>query len=289
MNGVPTLEPRTVMDLIDGGVSASTGVNPRMMWLILATLRNTGERMSRSQVYESLASAATPEEVQFFDDNPKTLRSLIDAARRALHDYDFIRTVKAKWELTALGWVTSCENELDFLTKEEAAEKPQAAPWQEQIVQRLHALSPAAFEHFMAMILEKAGVFDVEVDGRSGDGGIDGHGSMVQGPMSIPVFFQAKRYAGTVGSGVVRDFRGAVQGRGHVGMIFSTGLFSKDAHTEVERTQAVNIQLFDGPRIAEWMKELRMGVTVNQRVVEDVSLDNDWWKEQAANYDGDQA
>src|SRR3546814_8903609 len=58
----------------------------------------------------------------------------------------------------------------------------------------------------------------VEVTGRSGDGGIDGTGILRLSLMSFHVLFQCKRYQGSVGSGAVRDFRGAMMGRTDKGL-----------------------------------------------------------------------
>jgi len=41
--------------------------------------------------------------------------------------------------------------------------------------------------------------------------------------LSFPVFFQCKRYKGSVGSGAVRDFRGAMSGRGDKGPVDHDG------------------------------------------------------------------
>jgi restriction system protein len=41
--------------------------------------------------------------------------------------------------------------------------------------------------------------------------------------LSFPVFFQCKRFIGSVGSGEVRDFRGAMSGRGEEGLLITTG------------------------------------------------------------------
>jgi hypothetical protein len=40
--------------------------------------------------------------------------------------------------------------------------------------------------------------------------------------VSFPVFFQCKRYRGSVGPGAVRDFRGAMAGRGDKGLLITT-------------------------------------------------------------------
>ena len=56
---------------------------------------------------------------------------------------------------------------------------------------------------------EETGFVQVEVTGRSGDGGIDGKGiAKVNGILSFHVVFQCKRYQGAVSAGQVRDFRG---------------------------------------------------------------------------------
>jgi restriction system protein len=87
---------------------------------------------------------------------------------------------------------------------------PQEPDWR----QRLHGiltkkLTPAAFERLVQRMLREAGFTQVEVTGRSGDGGIDGKGiARIHGLMSFHVLFQCKRYSGSVGAGEIRDFRG---------------------------------------------------------------------------------
>ena len=64
---------------------------------------------------------------------------------------------------------------------------------------------------------------NVTVTGKSGDGGIDGAGTYRLSLVSFPVYFQCKRYKGTVTPGAVRDFRGAMAGRGEKGLLITTG------------------------------------------------------------------
>ena len=79
--------------------------------------------------------------------------------------------------------------------------------------------------------------------GRSGDGGIDGQGVYRLSLLSFQVFFQCKRYAGSVGSGAVRDFRGAMAGRGDKGLLITTGTFTSSAREEATRDGAPPIDL----------------------------------------------
>jgi restriction system protein len=86
--------------------------------------------------------------------------------------------------------------------------------WQEQLLDVLMSVPPDAFERLSQRLLREAGFINATVTGRTGDGGIDGLGIYRMSLVSFPVFFQCKRYRGSVGSGAVRDFRGAMAGRG---------------------------------------------------------------------------
>jgi restriction system protein len=80
--------------------------------------------------------------------------------------------------------------------------------WKEQLLERMLAMPPAGFERLAQRLLRAAGFTNATVTGRSGDGGIDGVGAYRLSLVSFPVFFQCKRYKGTVGPEKVRDFRG---------------------------------------------------------------------------------
>jgi restriction system protein len=55
-----------------------------------------------------------------------------------------------------------------------------------------------------------------------------------RGPLSFPVYFQCKRYRGSVGPAAVRDFRGAMAGRGDKGLLITTGTFTVEAEREAD-------------------------------------------------------
>lgn len=62
--------------------------------------------------------------------------------------------------------------------------------WRETLVGVLLVMAPAAFERLCQRLLRESGFIEVEVTGRSGDGGIDGHGIIrVAGLISFPVMF----------------------------------------------------------------------------------------------------
>jgi len=88
--------------------------------------------------------------------------------------------------------------------------------------------------------------------------------------VSFPVYFQCKRYKGTVTAGTVRDFRGAMAGRGEKGLLITTGSFTKDAQNEANRDGAPPVELVDGDRLCDLLKDYRLGVEVRQRTEEEV-------------------
>lgn len=143
--------------------------------------------------------------------------------------------------------------------------------WAGQLLSKLKTIPPDAFERLSQRLLRESGFVKVEVTGKSGDGGIDGNGVLRMNLVSFNVLFQCKRYKDTVGPGVVRDFRGAMQGRADKGLIITTGTFTPEARKEATRDGAPAIDLIDGDALCVLLKEQGLGVQV--RLVEAVSVD----------------
>jgi restriction system protein len=161
---------------------------------------------------------------------------------------------------------------LDGETEEEEEEEEEIGlSWKEQLLEALLALEPNAFERLCQRVLRESGFVKVEVTGRSGDGGIDGTGVLRLNLLSFQVLFQSKRYRGSVGASVVRDFRGAMVGRADKGLIITTGTFTAEARREATRDGAPAIDLVDGEALCDLLKSLRIGVKVE--TVESVTVD----------------
>ncbi len=138
-------------------------------------------------------------------------------------------------------------------------------------------LSPNAFERLMQRVLREKGFVQVEVTGKSGDGGIDGRGiAKINGILSFCIVFQCKRYKGKVSSKEIRDFRGAMVGRTDKGLFITTGSFTRDAIDEATRDGAPTIDLINGDKLALKLKELELGIKV--KIKEEISVDEDWFK-----------
>jgi restriction system protein len=149
--------------------------------------------------------------------------------------------------------------------------------WQDQVLDVLMNVKPDAFERLAQRLLREAGFRNVEVLGKSGDGGIDGVGVYRLSLVSFPVFFQCKRYRGSVGPGHVRDFRGAMSGRGEKGLLITTGSFTRDAKAEATRDGAPPVELIDGQRLCDLLQEYDLGVTTRTRTVEDVLIEPEFF------------
>ncbi len=138
-------------------------------------------------------------------------------------------------------------------------------------------LDPAAFERLTQRLLRESGFLQVEVTGRTGDGGIDGKGiARIHGFMSFHVYFQCKKYQGSVSAGAIRDFRGAMVGRADKGLFVTTGTFTPAAVEEATRDGAPPIDLVDGDDLADKLKELGLGIKTE--LVERATVDESWFE-----------
>ena len=148
--------------------------------------------------------------------------------------------------------------------------------WQTRLLEVIKGITAEKFEKLCQRILRELGFNNVVVTGKS-HGGIDGMGILKLGEvLSFRVAFQAKRYDGTVGSSIIRDFRGAMMGRADKGLIITTGVFSRDAVKEATRDGATPIDLINGNDLAKHLKKLGLGVDVE--IVEKVIINEEWFK-----------
>ena len=279
----------------------------RLMNPLLQAVRELGGSGSTDEIYQRVAeNLKLPEDVLSVSHDPETsnqteVQYRLAWARTYLKKFGFLESPqRGLWSLAKTAETVSAVNtkevqrfvrELDRKEKaakpsvkqangaEAESEKPEEAKaWRSKLHSILtKALSPAAFERLIQRVLRESGFIQVEVTGRSGDGGIDGKGiARIHGFMSFHVVFQCKRWQGVVGSAEIRDFRGAMVGRADKGLFITTGSFSRDALKEAVRDGAPPIDLIDGDQLAEKLKELKLGVITE--LIENVSVNEDWFK-----------
>lgn len=171
---------------------------------------------------------------------------------------------------------TQIEADTDVDIVESTEDGPEdSEDWKSMLLAVVGAMEPSAFERLSQRLLREAGFTKVEVRGKSGDGGIDGVGVLRVNLVSFQIYFQCKRWKGSVGSKEIRDFRGALQGRADKGLFITTGHFTSQASDEATRDGAIAIDLIDGDRLCDLLKENRLGVETE--MVEHVRIQADWF------------
>lgn len=256
------------------------------------------------EALEALGGSATNEEIE---DRVASIMSLDEEARASLHQGGPMtklayraawtrswlknaglldNSARGVWSLTAAGmeWRSNDPAALVIAVRaanrkkakasdidgEGTEEGPPSEDWRQHLLACLLKLEPSAFERLCQRLLREFGFIKVEVTGKSGDGGIDGTGVLRVNLLSFHVLFQCKRYSGSVSSGTVRDFRGAMVGRTDKGLIITTGTFTADARREATRDGAPAIDLVDGETLCDLLKDRGLGVTV--KMVEQVTV-----------------
>ena len=148
--------------------------------------------------------------------------------------------------------------------------------WQSSLLAVLGAMSPDAFERLSQRLLREAGFTKVKVTGKPGDGGIDGVGVLRVNLVSFRVHFQCKRWKESVPAKNIREFQGALQGRADKGLFITTGRFTSQALDEANRDGAIAIDLIDGDRLCDLLREYGLGVETE--MIERVQVQSDWFK-----------
>ena len=255
-----------------------------LLWPTLEVLKNSGGSASIQELSEQVSRLlALPDEVsdRLHGEGPQTeVGYRLAWARTNLKWAGAVNnTARGVWRITPKGRAMRSDKELRDLVRRERKRrhrdrvKPKPADrskdsepshgsgWAEDLLAILRELTPDAFERLCQRILRESGFTKVEVTGRSGDGGIDGAGVLKVNLISFHVRFQCKRYAGSVGPGEIRDFRGALGAGVDKGLFLTTGRFTRAADREALREGAQAIDLIDGLALCELLRQLELGVS----------------------------
>jgi restriction system protein len=264
---------------------------------ILHVLREMGGSATAAEVTDAVIEREDlPEELleQTNKNGQSKIRNQIAWARMYLvHSGHIDSSIRGVWRLTEKGQHEDTESlnvaslfkgvQSTFKTNSEDVKPAKPIESVEEAESRLESeetallpviksLSPEGFERLCQRLLREHGFQNVRVTGRSGDGGIDGEGILEINPLlSFKVLFQCKRYQGSVGAAMIRDFRGALIGKADKGILLTTGSFTMDAKREAVRDGANPIELVDGEKLVRMFERLELGV--KPKVVYEVDLD----------------
>jgi restriction system protein len=67
-------------------------------------------------------------------------------------------------------------------------------------------------------------------------------------------------------------------GRADKGLLITTGAFTRDARIEAQRDGAPPLDLIDGEELVQKLKDLRLGIEVVPRVIEEIKVNADWFR-----------
>lgn len=275
-----------------------------LMWPVLTALKELGGSATVKEIYERVVEdekfSEEQQSIPTKDGRMSEIAYRLHWARTHLKGIGAINnSVRGVWTLTDKGsQITPAQMEADtkawragiqVRAKQkqhshdagESTEEEQES-WKDELIARLLQVSPEGFERLAQRLLREAAFENVTVLGKSGDGGIDGVGVYHLSLVSFPVYFQCKRFKGSVTAGTVRDFRGAMAGRGEKGLLITTGSFTKEAQNEASRDGAPPVELVDGDRLCDLLREYRLGVAVQERVELISTVDTAFFNE----YDG---
>jgi restriction system protein len=133
--------------------------------------------------------------------------------------------------------------------------------FREEIARVLQSLSPEGFERLCQRILREVGFEEVVITGRSGDGGIDGFGTLrINRLVSDRVLFQCKRHTKQISPSYIREFRGSMSARADRGIFLATSTFSAEARREAAREGAAPIEMVDLGGLISLLSDLSLGV-----------------------------
>jgi restriction system protein len=266
---------------------------------VLTILQENGGAGESSDVIEQVIENLKITEAELEEttaNGQSRIRNQIQWARFYLFKAGLIdNTQRGIWRLTNEGLVSKLTDDgvyllfkkvQDTVKKDAATASKKEAPKFENIatedeehsiglINLIQNLPASGFEKLCKRLLTEIGINEIVITGGSGDQGIDGKGVVkLNDVVSLNLVFQCKRYKETVSPHHVRDFRGAMQGRGEKGLIITTGRFTKEAKAEAGRDGVTPIELIDGNRLVELFEKYRLGL----KPVTVFEIDQDFFK-----------
>jgi restriction system protein len=264
-----------------------------LLWPTVVALRHLGDSASIEELNERVIKEggfSDEQQVVLHKEGPSTeIEYRIAWARTYLKGMGLAdNSTRGVWSLTERGRTVAQEEIMPLraqyisATRARRKERDQTpgsetqdsvtSDWREELIARIMTMDPRAFERLSVRLLREAGFVNVNTTPASNDEGIDAVGVYRVSLLSFPVYVQCKRYKSSVGPDKVRDFRGAMEGRGDKGLLITTANFTKSAKDEATRDGATPIDLVDGERLCDLLKQFGLGVSVKERIEEDVTV-----------------
>ena len=231
---------------------------------LLVELLRVGGSIKPSEIYDSVAShfpGMTGDEREAeMDCGHNVFNNRVQWARQRLVDEGMIDpSVRGVWRLTEAGKAEAVlaaaearssqaplsisRSDVTLVDLLGAHDRDVRA----QLASLLRCIPAKQFEVLCGQLLRAMGFRDVKVTQYSGDGGIDGEGSLKVGIVSVKAAFQCKRWKAdrSIGRPDIDAFRGATQGKYDQAIFLATTTFSDQARSESLRAGCIPIVMID--------------------------------------------
>lgn len=149
----------------------------------------------------------------------------------------------------------------DLIARAEAGARTVLAA---ELLEKVRSIEATAFERLVLRLLGAMGYGGTDLEplhtGGSGDGGIDG--IITEDKLGLDrIYLQAKRYKAdnTVQAGDIRNFLGALMGKGDRGVFLTASTFTSGARAAAQGVPA-RIVLIDGEELVDLMIDHGVGV-----------------------------
>lgn len=142
-----------------------------------------------------------------------------------------------------------------------------------QLLEALHAMHPSKFEELVGEVLRNLNFENVQITGKTGDGGIDVTGELVvAGVIRNSVCVQVKRWRNNVQRGSVSELRGSLRPH-QTGLFITTSDFSRQSIEEATDPYKAPISLMNGIELVDLLCEFGIGVISERAVIYEVDKD----------------
>jgi len=142
-----------------------------------------------------------------------------------------------------------------------------------QLLEALHSMNPTKFEELTGEVLRNLGFESVQVNGKTGDGGIDVTGELVvAGVIRNSVCVQVKRWRNNVQRGNISELRGSLRPH-QTGLFITTSDFSKPSIDEANDPYKAPISLMNGNEFVDLICEFGIGVILEKVTIFDIDSD----------------
>ena len=260
----------------------------------LEALKDKGGSATTNEVFEYIAAKLTLSDKELSKRYEKSgllaFNNRVYWAKQYLAWERLVETSKkGVWSLTNEGWKASFDNDEAYqlvqkwvkinqeLQREKKRKSKAAKSLNEttddtfeagehetlSLIEILRNVNPLGFERLCGRLLREYGFEDIDITQRSNDGGIDGYAKLRINPfVNMGVFFQCKRYKGTVPISDIRDFVGTLQiNKRSVekALFITTGSFPASAR-DIEQDMT-ELELIDGEKLVEMFEKVELGVT----------------------------